>query len=117
MVLGIIQLPFNAFHTHETDEHYIVKNNHSASQHHCEIDELFCETGYDHSCEHGQHIKSEHPECFTCEFGFVKHFVGSVQPNLLKVFLKPTFYGFDLIEQSNEIAVSCNTRGPPFLVV
>jgi hypothetical protein len=115
LFLGFIQLPFNAFHAHETDEHFVVINNPSENHHHCEIDELFCETGFNHDCEHGSHIKSEHPDCFTCEFHFVKHFIGSVQPENFCAFVKPTVYCFALTAQSNEIAISYNNRGPPLL--
>lgn len=113
LVLGFTQLPFNAFHHHEEHEHFYVKNSSLEENHHCEIDDLFCETGYDHLCEHGSHIKAKHPDCFTCEFSFVKHFVQSVQPETNVFFQEPThcIKGFD--SQLFHYSIAFNNRGPP----
>jgi hypothetical protein len=118
MVLIFIQLPFNAFHSHETDDHFYAKNSHSEFQHHCEIDDLFCETGFDHTCEHGAHIKSKHAECFSCSYQFVKYFMVSVQPEAFIVFVSSlSLCSFEISDSKGAFALQ-SSRGPPaFLAI
>jgi hypothetical protein len=117
LVLVFIQLPFNAFHSHETDAHFIAKNSQSDIQHHCELDDLFCETGFDHTCEHGAHIKRVHPECFTCTYHFVKYFIGSVQTEVLNVCVYFNRQGSIEISDIKGAFAFHNSRGPPFFAV
>lgn len=116
--LGLLMatlVPYNALHSHEEHEHFLTAHHSHENEHHCEIDDLFCETGYDHACEHGTHIKADHPECFTCEFSFVKHFIHSVQTE--------TYIGFTIElaqvlatqKKASAFAQMFSSRGPPAL--
>lgn len=75
-LFGITFLPFNAMHHHALDEHGMAQHVDALkTQHHCELDEYFCETSNEETtCEHPQHIASTLTKCFSCDFHFIKHY-------------------------------------------
>jgi hypothetical protein len=73
-VLLFSLLPYNALHVHEEEEHFEASLNNSSAAHHCELDDVFCQEGLKNNCEHKQHLNNPIPDCFTCQFHFVKHY-------------------------------------------
>lgn len=59
-------------HNHEEDEHVALMSRHEHnSQHHCELDDHFCQPGLSDHCEHTSHIQKTLTRCFSCHFHFV----------------------------------------------
>jgi hypothetical protein len=73
-VLLFSLLPYNALHVHEEEEHFEARLNKTNTAHHCELDDVFCQEGLKNNCEHKQHLNKSIPDCFTCQFHFVKHY-------------------------------------------
>lgn len=67
-------LPFNAFHHHESDLHRFALSTGHKDKHSCSLDEHLCDGEFTGSCEHDAHIGSPVPECFSCDFHFIKTF-------------------------------------------
>lgn len=59
-------------HHHAEDEHLIsLSHSETTENHHCELDDLFCQPFAGNHCEHGNHLQRETAKCFTCQFHFV----------------------------------------------
>jgi hypothetical protein len=75
VLFQITLLPFNALHHHSEDEHLSsLLHNKNTENHHCDLDDLFCQPSAGYLCEHGNHLQRETTKCFTCHF----HFVSSI---------------------------------------
>ncbi len=66
-------VPYNALHHHEEDVHYDALIAQEVN-HACEFDEHHCEGEFSQSCEHTAHLCASHPNCFSCDFHFIKTF-------------------------------------------
>ncbi|MFN6081705.1 MAG: hypothetical protein ACK44P_02850 [Bacteroidota bacterium] len=76
VIFQITLLPFNALHQHAEDEHLAsLLHNETMENHHCDLDDLFCQPGVGYHCEHGNHLQRETAKCFTCQFHFVSSIV------------------------------------------
>lgn len=73
-VLLFSLLPYNALHQHEEEEHFEASLKTTNASHHCELDDVFCQEGLKNNCAHKQHFNKPIPDCFTCQFHFVKHY-------------------------------------------
>ena len=68
-------MPVNFWHHHAEDEHAAAMHHHSkTAQHHCELDDYFCDVTAGEHCTHPQHVATTTAKCFSCEFSFVKHY-------------------------------------------
>lgn len=47
---------------------------HHDEEHHCELDDHFCQPSGLQTCEHKEHIQAPVSKCFSCEFHFIKIF-------------------------------------------
>lgn len=72
---AVTLLPFNALHQHAEDEHMAAMLHHEYHpEHHCDLDEQFCQSEPNDDCGHDTHVANSHPKCFTCDFQFIKLF-------------------------------------------
>jgi hypothetical protein len=74
-VMGITLMPFNLLHHHHEDEHVAYLHQHDDyKEHHCELDNNFCEANEIENCHHTHHLQKNIPDCFVCDIHFVKHY-------------------------------------------
>jgi hypothetical protein len=75
VLFSITFMPVNFWHHHAEDEHVEAMHHHNkAAQHHCELDDYFCNVTAGEHCSHPQHLATTTAKCFSCEFSFVKHY-------------------------------------------
>lgn len=115
VLFSITFLPVNFLHHHAEDEHAMAMHNHiKAEQHHCELDDYFCDvSNQSEHCEHPQHIAKTVAKCFSCEFHFVKHYQNntfsySTQITVLYTLYKP-FTPLGLSKAN----ILLSNKGPP----
>jgi hypothetical protein len=116
-LLGATILPYNLLHHHAEDEHALAILKHTVnSQHHCDLDDYFCETTNQHACEHPHHLANTLEKCFSCDFHFIKHYDASV---LCDVGVPHFCFNFSLPHQIN-IPLSAfkliSNKGPPTII-
>lgn len=104
----------NFLHHHAENEHELAMQTHAEKeQHHCELDDYFCQTTNEASCEHPLHIAAALTKCFSCDFHFIKHYQ-------ITDFFSPVYkpLTFNLL-QGNEVnllldaLVFISNKGPP----
>lgn len=113
-IISIAWLPYNVFHTHDSDTHlqHIVSGDHS-HEHHCEMDSYVCQDVFTRDCEHASHLSAYHANCFICEFVFTKHFDKS-NGYLSNTFLEAEQLVFNpLLCALRFYSISADSRGPP----
>ncbi len=116
ILLGVSLLPYNALHYHQEDHHLEALYASNEDAHHCDLDISNCQGEFDKQCNHGQHLSSHHAKCFTCQFHFVKGYIGSVFyyhiPNIIGVAFEGNY------DQKLIVPIRFNTgnKDPPSLV-
>lgn len=78
ILLGVSLLPYNALHFHQEGHHLEALYASNEDSHHCDLDISNCQGEFDKQCNHGQHLSIHHAKCFTCQFHFVKGYIGSI---------------------------------------
>jgi hypothetical protein len=73
-IFTVTFIPFNALHHHAEDEHAMAMHLHKVEEHHCELDEQFCQPSLNDHCGHYTHLAKPISKCFACTFHFIKHF-------------------------------------------
>jgi hypothetical protein len=113
LLFGITLLPYNFLHHHAEDEHGLMLSGHiHEEEHHCELDELFCQPNAEH-CSHDQHISKTIAKCFSCEFHFIKHFD---KDNITFSCLSTEYlnkYSSNYSAQLHEALILLSNKGPP----
>jgi hypothetical protein len=115
LLMGFSILPYNAFHNHTEDLHFEAMFGHQEEKHHCELDDYNCQDFIGRHCDHSSHVSESHPDCFTCQFHFFKHY-------------EITQYGLNILVQNNSytyesllsnlvwaILPLAANKGPPYL--
>jgi len=77
ILLGVSLLPYNALHFHEEDHHLEALFAPNEASHHCNLDLNNCQGEYHKQCAHEHHLSGVHAKCFSCQFHFVKGYLGS----------------------------------------
>lgn len=72
--MGLSLVPYNVLHHHEEDDHQAALLQPNQTNHHCELDTYFCQEGFTKKCEHNAHISQSHPDCFSCQYHFIKQY-------------------------------------------
>jgi len=89
ILLGVSLLPYNALHFHQEGHHLEALYASNEDSHHCDLDISNCQGEFDKQCNHGQHLSIHHAKCFTCQFHFVKGYIGSIfyyqAPNIIGI--------------------------------
>lgn len=119
MLFSITFIPVNFLHHHAEDEHGAAMHNHElAEQHHCELDDYFCDVSTQtQHCEHPQHIAKTTAKCFSCEFHFVKHYqTSSSQVNSETPILYTQYKTFTPASLRKALILLSN-KGPPSALV
>jgi len=106
-------LPYNELHVHEEEEHFEASLNNSSAAHHCELDDVFCEEGLKNTCEHKQHLSKPIPDCFTCQFHFVKHYESATFAKSVLTLFKREIESVKQISISTYRFALLFNKGPP----
>ncbi|TAE86778.1 MAG: hypothetical protein EAY81_05125 [Bacteroidetes bacterium] len=117
-LFGITFLPFNALHHHAIEEHALAMHvDATHTQHHCELDDYFCKTNNETSCEHPKHIAATLAKCFSCDFHFIKHYSLAHYYTLnYGLFTYNLFQSYQP-SQLLEALVLISNKGPPTVAV
>lgn len=103
-------------HHHAEDDHVgYVHSKNTNKNHHCELDDYFCQDNLNSTCEHPEHLKNRLENCFTCEFHFIKHFE---QTQLFEGFNNEKglqVYSPATVKKTRAILLYICNKGPPFL--
>ena len=108
-------VPVNFLHHHAEDEHTVAMHNHQlAEQHHCELDDYYCEASTQtQHCEHPQHIAKTTANCFSCEFHFIKHYQTNTIQFGLETPVKFTQYKQHTPTLLRKAIIMLSNKGPP----
>jgi hypothetical protein len=118
LLLGIFSvtfIPFNVLHHHAEDEHAVAILLHNAHEHHCELDEQFCQPAVNTDCGHDTHLAKPISKCFSCAFHFIKHFESKAFE--ISNIIVSQQYLFAQFVPSNlrNVWICLSNKGPPFL--
>jgi hypothetical protein len=111
-------MPVNFLHHHAEDEHAAALHNHKlAAHHHCELDDYYCDASTETKhCEHGQHIAKTTPNCFSCEFHFIKHYQPNTNQFGVENPLKFTQYTQHTPASLRKATILLSNKGPPSIM-
>lgn len=115
VLFSITYMPVNLLHHHAEDEHAIAMHNQNeAAQHHCELDDYFCDvSNQTEHCEHPQHIAKSIAKCFSCEFHFVKHYQNIIYNYRTEITLGSTQYKPFTPAGLLKANILLSNKGPP----
>jgi hypothetical protein len=103
-------------HHHDEDDHVIATHFHKAKEHHCELDEQFCQPSLNEHCGHDTHIAKPIGKCFTCAFHFIKYY----EPRLIETananIIKHHFFAQPVSVNILNVIIELSNKGPPTLL-
>lgn len=116
-VFTVTIMPFNLLHHHAEDEHLAILLSHkNHPEHHCELDNHFCQPQIEKECGHESHIQATITKCFSCEFHFIKHFESEQStPEFFRT-SEPAAFQLFFSEKLRHAIVLFSNKGPPALV-
>ncbi|MCF8254370.1 MAG: hypothetical protein K9J84_07300 [Bacteroidia bacterium] len=101
-------------HFHEAEEHAFESHFAKAEEnHHCQLDDYFCQEGISHSCEHSHHISQSLTKCFWCQFHFVKSFTHKNTELVLAVLEGSCHFIFQPYSYPYKLVSLPTNKGPP----
>lgn len=112
-IFAVTFIPFNVLHHHAEDEHIAAIHLHKAKEHHCELDEQFCQTTLGTHCGHDTHIAKPISKCFSCEFHFIKHFESNVFKIANNSFSHQHLFAQFVPSNLRNTFVYLSNKGPP----
>jgi hypothetical protein len=116
LLFGMSQLPYNALHLHDDSDHLLAAHLGKDKNHHCELDGFYCQDGITHDCEHNSHIGKPIPQCFSCQFHFIKQ-LSLVQTELFRTKLYSCLLYAQITLTDSEKALSrAANKGPPAMI-
>lgn len=106
-------MPINLLHHHAEEDHAIAYLLHQETEHHCELDDQFCQPNTLHACNHDTHIAKPIGHCFVCEFHFIKQLEAELaQIKLIQPSERLTYLSFNSDALQRAI-VRISNKGPP----
>jgi hypothetical protein len=115
-IFSLSFLPINLLHFHEADEHAFESHLAKAEEnHHCQLDDYFCQEGISNTCEHSQHISQTLAKCFWCQFHFVKSFTHKSTDLVLAVLESHFHFAFIKDSFQKKLVFLPTNKGPPII--
>ena len=114
-IFAITLIPFNAFHQHELDSHISAILNQN-SNHHCELDNDFCQQDLSQHCGHDFHLSKTLTKCFSCQFHFIKAFDILKNESNLSIGCIPYFHSKHRTKDTFLANIFQLNKGPPSLL-
>lgn len=116
LLFSMSQLPYNAFHFHGEEDHILASHLAKEKNHHCELDDFYCQDGISHDCEHNSHIGKSIPQCFSCQFHFINQ-LSLVQQEILRVNLySKLMFAKVIVTDSEKSLPRAANKGPPIVI-
>ena len=114
-LIGIIALtiiPPSLFHAHEEHGHLVSKIKNDPN-HHCKLDEQFCENLPQKNCENHQHLSTPNEKCFTCDYHFLNHYYAEKVPSNSLINFSFINYSIGYVTYLSQLSLTFGNKGPP----
>jgi hypothetical protein len=111
-IFAITIIPFNAFHQHEIDRHVSAILNQN-SNHHCDLDNNFCQLDLTQHCSHDFHLSKTITKCLNCLFHFIKTFDIFKNECNLRIHYLPYFHSKSITNDTFLLSIIHLNKGPP----
>ncbi len=109
-------IPFHAFHKHLEEEHFVeinINNDSKNHNHHCKLDENYCQDLLIKHCEHNQHVSESVEKCFISQYHFIKNITLSSSCFYFIELFKTHYFEQKILHVQNQITILLNNKGPP----
>jgi hypothetical protein len=109
-------IPFHAFHKHLEEEHFVeinINNDSKNHNHHCKLDENYCQDLLIKHCEHNQHVSESVEKCFVSQYHFIKNITLSSSCFYFIEVFKTHYFEKKNLHVQNQITILLNNKGPP----
>lgn len=113
VVFAFTLIPYNAIHQHEEDLHEIALVQGNKSQHHCHLDENYCDELSSADCGHPSHISKPIAKCFICKFNFTKTFKSIVFGSNIKLISSTFTFVEPIFKLRNFLTIGLKNKSPP----
>ncbi|MES2656656.1 MAG: hypothetical protein V4620_13760 [Bacteroidota bacterium] len=106
-------IPFHAFHEHMEIVHHVASASKNTEDHHCKLDENYCQDSSLKHCDHKQHVAESGEKCFVSKYHFIKNITLAANPCSFMEFFKAHYFEQIIINKQIQFVLLLNNKGPP----
>lgn len=93
--------------------HHVASASKNTENHHCKLDENYCQDSTLQHCEHKQHVAESGEKCFISEYHFIKNItIAAIHCSFME-FFKAHYFEQIIINKQIQFVLLLNNKGPP----